>query len=78
MYIKFSVFKSLYILETTCGLSLRHLTTLLEYLDGVDRYSELSPVDIMVVVLVGQNWWTPTTVFCFHGIGLLGIISESS
>lgn len=52
--------------------------TLLEYLDGVDRYIELSPVEIIVVVLIGMNWWTPITVFCFHGVRLLGIISEIS
>jgi len=30
-------------------------TTFLEYLDGVDRYIELSPMEIMVVVLIGIN-----------------------
>jgi len=52
--------------------------TLLEYLDGVDRYIELSATEIMVVVLIGMNWWTVTTIVCFHGIRLLGIISENS
>jgi len=28
---------------------------LLEYLDGVDRYTELSPMEIMVAVLIGMN-----------------------
>jgi hypothetical protein len=28
---------------------------LLEYLDGVDRYTELSPMEIMVAVLIGIN-----------------------
>jgi hypothetical protein len=52
--------------------------THLEYVDGVDKYIKLSPMEIMVVVLIGMNWWTPITIFCFHGIRLLGIISESS
>lgn len=29
--------------------------TLLEYLDGVDKCTELSPMEIMVVVLIGMN-----------------------